>query len=136
MEERRLDGDRVDPELGQDLGRGDRVGDIRLARGAALAGVGLDSQVERGVDGREVGRRVMLGDRRLERRAQCLDIELATGRSARQGLAASRPATGGRLGPRGLLDDRGRLGGRRLLDDSRLPDGLGAGRGGGHGPQG
>ena len=32
VEERRLDRDRVDAELGGDLGRRDRVGDVRLAR--------------------------------------------------------------------------------------------------------
>ena len=68
VQERRLDGDRVDAELGQDLGRGDRVGDVRLARRAALAGVGLDRQVEGAIDGAEVGGRVVLGDGRLERR--------------------------------------------------------------------
>ena len=47
VQERGLDRDRVDAELGQDLGRGDRVGDVRLAGRAALAGVGLDRQVER-----------------------------------------------------------------------------------------
>ena len=37
VEERRLDGDRVDAEVGQDLGRGDRVGHVRLARARASA---------------------------------------------------------------------------------------------------
>ena len=47
VEERGLDGDRVDPELGQDLGRGDRVGDERLAGRPRLALVGGDREVER-----------------------------------------------------------------------------------------
>ena len=50
VEERRLDGDRVDAELGEDLGRGDRVRDVRLAGRPALAVVGLDGEVERRVD--------------------------------------------------------------------------------------
>ena len=36
VEERGRDRDRVDAELREDLGRGDRVGDVRLARGADL----------------------------------------------------------------------------------------------------
>ena len=63
VEERRLDRDRVDAELGEDLGRRDRVGDVRLAGGAALAGVGLDREVERARRPVEVGARVVLGDR-------------------------------------------------------------------------
>ena len=47
VEERGLDRDRVDAELGDDLGRGDRVGDVRLAGRPPLAGVGLDREVER-----------------------------------------------------------------------------------------
>ena len=42
VEERGLDGDRVDAELGEDLRRRDRVGDVRLARGALLVAVRLD----------------------------------------------------------------------------------------------
>ena len=52
VEERRLDGDRVDPELGRDLGRGDRVGDVRLAGRPTLARVGLDGEVEGRADRR------------------------------------------------------------------------------------
>ena len=37
VEQRRRDRDRVDPEVGQDLGRRDRVGDVRLARRPDLA---------------------------------------------------------------------------------------------------
>ena len=50
VEERRGDRDRVDPELGGDLGRRDRVGDVRLAGRPALALVGLDGEVERLLD--------------------------------------------------------------------------------------
>ena len=63
VEERRLDGDRVDPELGDDLGRGDRVGDVRLAGRPLLALVGLDREIERGPDGSQVGLRIVPGDR-------------------------------------------------------------------------
>ena len=37
----------IDAKVGQDLGRCDRVGDVRLARRSGLAGVGLDREVER-----------------------------------------------------------------------------------------
>ena len=47
VEERRLDGDRLDAEVGQDLGRGDRVGDVRLAGRPQLALVGVDGERER-----------------------------------------------------------------------------------------
>ena len=44
VEERGLDRDRVEAELGEDLGRGDRVRDEGLARGADLAAVRLDRE--------------------------------------------------------------------------------------------
>ena len=50
------------PELGEDLGRGDRVGDVRLARRADLARVGLDREVEGALDDVEVGLRVVAVD--------------------------------------------------------------------------
>ena len=62
------DGDRVDAELGEDLGRGDRVGDVRLARGADLARVGLDGEVEGALDAAEVGLRVVAVELGEERR--------------------------------------------------------------------
>jgi hypothetical protein len=77
VEQRGLDRDRVDAELGEDLGRGDRVRDVRFAGRTVLAGVRLDREIERGVDGGLVGRRVMLRDRGLERRSQRLDIDFA-----------------------------------------------------------
>ena len=46
VQERRLDGDRVDAELGEDLRRGDRVGDVRLAGRPPLAVVRVDREVE------------------------------------------------------------------------------------------
>ena len=94
VEQRGLDRDRVDAELGEDLGRRDRVGDVRLAGRAALAGVGLDRQVERRVDGRQVGGRVMLRDGCLERRSQRLEIDVAAGLGAGQRLARRWPRRG------------------------------------------
>jgi hypothetical protein len=46
VQERRLDRDRIDAQLSDDLGRRDRVGDIFLAGRAALALVRLDGEVE------------------------------------------------------------------------------------------
>ncbi len=54
VEEPGLDGHRVDPQVGQDLGRGDRVGDVRLAGRPLLVAVGLDRQVEGPADRLEV----------------------------------------------------------------------------------
>ena len=67
---------------------GDRVGHVWLAGGPWLALVRVDREVERPVDARQVGRRVVVGDRRLERGAQRLEIDLA--RSA--GPDGRRPA--------------------------------------------
>ncbi len=59
VEEGGLDGDGIDSEVGQDLGRCDRVGDVRLARRSGLAGVGLDREVERAADRLKVRLRVV-----------------------------------------------------------------------------
>ena len=64
------DRDRVDAELGEDLGRRDRVRDVRLARRADLVGVGLDGEVERALDDVEVGLRVVAVDLGEELRAR------------------------------------------------------------------
>ena len=103
VQERRLDRDRVDAELGEDLGRRDRVRDVRLAGRPALALVRLDGEVEGPLDGGEVGRRVVLGDRRLERRAQGLEvgIPVADGgraRGPRRGVAVRAGALAGAAG--------------------------------------
>ena len=76
-----VDGDRVDAEVGQDLRRRDRVGDVRLARGADLARVGLDGEVERALDRLEVGLRVLAMELGQERGPQPVQVP------------------GGRLGP-------------------------------------
>ena len=116
VQEGRLDGDRVDAELGQDLGAGDGMGDVRLAGRAALAGVGLDGQVEGGVDGGEVGRRVVLGEGRLERRRRASRSTSPAGvaggvvgarRGPRRPAVPSRSATGVALG-------RGSVGGHAV----------------------
>ena len=64
VEERRLDRDRVDAELGEDLGRRDRVGDVRLARRADLR---LRGPRRRGRTPRSTG--VEVGLRVVRRRA-------------------------------------------------------------------
>ena len=74
VEEGGLDRDRVDPELGQDLGRGDRVRDERLAGRPLLALVRGDREIERPPDRFEVGAGVLLEDRGVEGRAQRLEI--------------------------------------------------------------
>ena len=89
VEQRRLDGDRVDAELGQDLGRGDRMRDVRLAGRAALALVGGDGQVERLADRSQVGRGVLLEDGRVEIGPQGVEVDPDAGR-----LRAQQPARG------------------------------------------
>ncbi len=128
VEERRLDGDRIDAELRQDLGAGDRVGDIGLAGRPFLAGVGFDGQIEGAIDPGEIGVWVMLDDRSLERGAQDLEVDVAArtrrrdgGRSAR---TTARPSPIRRR-PRGAIGRRGTGGG-----------GLGSWGGARHGRQG
>ena len=84
VEERGLDRGRVEAELGQDLGRGDRVGDVRLAAGPLLALVGGDREVERAVDRLEVRAGMLREDRR---------VELASG--ARRGRGRALPVSRG-----------------------------------------
>ena len=74
MEERRLDGDRVDPELGQDLRRGDRMRDVRLAGRPLLAFVGHDREIERLADRLEIGAGVLGEDRGIELGPHPLEI--------------------------------------------------------------
>ena len=101
VEERGLDRGRVEAELGEDLGRRDRVGDVRLAGGALLALVGGDGEVERAVDRLEVGARgaparIAAWRRRPER----LEVRsLAVARRARRAHAGGR---GARAVARGL----------------------------------
>ena len=122
VEQRRRDRHRVEAELGQDLGHGQRMGDVRLAAGPLLALVGLDGEAVGPFDGLQVGLRVVL----VERREQV----------ARGGLHGARRGPGCRVrGPgRGAPAlDRGRGGGidghggqctprpRRLLKRPRCP---------------
>ena len=93
MEEGRLDRRRVEPELGQDLGGRDRVDDVRIARGALLALVGGDREVEGAPDGFEIRARVLREDGRVEPRPES--------RRGRDPCRAGREAvTGARRGPR------------------------------------
>ena len=120
MEQGRLDGDGIDPELGQDLGRGDRVGRVWLTGRATLAGVRLDGEIERTVDRVRVGVGVVLGEGRQERGPERFEVRFA-GRPAswRRGCGASRGAS--------------RRPGRRC---GRLAGRFRAWRGRGHGRQG
>ena len=111
VEQRRRRGDRVDAEVGEDLGRGDRVGDVRLARGADLARVGLDGEVEGALDAAEVGLGMVAVELGEQRGPQAVQVD---GRGP--GAPASRRSASGRgRGPcsrravsRGAPPDRGR----------------------------
>jgi hypothetical protein len=97
VEERRLDGDGVDAEVGQDLRRRDRVRDVGLAGGPLLAPMRVDRQVEGTIEVGEVGGRMMLGDGGLQRRPQRLEIDFA--RPARlDRLSPARAPASRRLG--------------------------------------
>ena len=63
VQERRLDRDRVDAEVGEDLGRRDRVRHVGLARRPDLRAVGLHGEVNRALDPSEIGGRIVLVDR-------------------------------------------------------------------------
>ncbi len=94
VEERRLDGGRVDPELGQDLGRRDRVRDVRLAGRPLLAVVRGHREVEGAADRLEVARRVLGGDGRVEVLAEGLEVDFGlrpscSGRGRTAGPAAA-----------------------------------------------
>ena len=94
VEERRLDGDRVDPELGQDLRRGDRMRDVRLAGRPLLALVGDDREIERLADRLEVGAGVLLEDRGVELGPHPLEIGALGGRRPEPGPGhAEEPAS-------------------------------------------
>ena len=102
VEERGLDRDRVDPELGEDLGRGDRMRDVRLAGRASLALVRVDGEIERLADGFEVAAGVLGEDRGVEGGAGAPRDPGPSGRAdpcARRRGALARPAVGagGRL---------------------------------------
>ena len=65
VQERRLDRDRVEAELGERLRRGDRVSDIRLAARPLLVRVRLDRETVGSFDAGQVGRGMVLpGPRR------------------------------------------------------------------------
>jgi hypothetical protein len=54
--------DRVDAQVGQDLGRGDGVRDVRLARGALLPGVRLGREAIGALDRFEVRLGIVLAE--------------------------------------------------------------------------
>ena len=129
MEQRGLDRDRVDPELREDLGARDRVGDVWLPSRALLAGVRFDCEVERTVDTREVRVGVMLRDRRLQRGPQDLEVDRASRRGWRDRRGATWPATRTGGFPRRAHDLARR--GRPRRPGRRRGGGRGGGTGGG-----
>jgi hypothetical protein len=62
VQDRGRHGDRIDADVGEDLGRGQRVGDIRLAGYARLAVVRHLGHLESGPERRQVCLRVVPGD--------------------------------------------------------------------------
>ena len=113
VQELRLDRDRVDAEVGEDLGRRDRMRDERLARCALLVAVGLDREVDRPLDRLDVRVGVVLEDRRDQPPARA---PRASPSAASAGFAAS---------------DRDRDGSRavRFVRQRRVPAALLGGRG-------
>ena len=94
-----LDRSRIDAQLGEDLRRRDRVGDVRLAGRPLLALMGFDREVEGAINVLEVGRRVMARNRFLEMASQRFQ-------AARAGLRAPdgrQPPPRGRAGRSGAL---------------------------------
>ena len=101
------DRDRVQAQLGQDLGHRQRVGDVGLAADAVLALVRLHGEGEGGRDRRQVGLRVALVQLLLDLLERALHAgrrEVLRRRRSRASLRASAP--GRALG----LDFGGRLG--------------------------
>ncbi len=91
MQERGLDRDEVNSELGECLCRGDRVRDVVLAGGALLARVRLDGEVERVADLGEVGLGIVRGDGREQVRAQARDVRRSLGRGGQPRRCPTRP---------------------------------------------
>ena len=145
VEQRRLDRDRIDPELGEDLRRRDGMRDVRLARPASLALVRRDGKVECRADRVEVDARVLLEDRREEVCAQRLEIgaRAALAMAAGSGVRGPRPLPFS-AGGRGAAVAVAAFGGGRLRLGVAVADRFrprrgrrfGSWRGAGHGPQG
>ena len=116
VEQRGLDGDRVDPQLGHDLRRGDGMGHVRLAGRADLALVRRNGQVEGTLDAAQVGGRMVVGHRGLEGRPERLEI----GARRASGADRWRPArTSPGRGLRRLLRGSRSRGGRRGMTRGR-----------------
>ena len=135
------------PSSASDLGRRDGMRDVRLAGGALLLRVRLDGEVERPLDGAQVGLGVMRADRAEEGLAQRLEVDvdghdrIAAGTSAVLAVVldggapvATRAALGWRRDGRRPLRcasfGRGALARARGRRHGRGPGG-GSGRGGG-----
>ncbi len=119
VQQRRLDGRRVEPELGQDLGGRDRMDDIWLAGRSLLAGMRLDRPVECPSDGFDIGIRMLGKDRRVERLPERFDVDVAIRRHRGHGRHAARAPPGGP--GRRRLRLRGRAGHRAKHTLSRSP---------------
>src|SRR4029079_3405378 len=98
VQERGLDRRRVEAELGEDLGRCDRVDDVRFTGSALLALVRRDGEVVGAVDGLEVRPRVFLQNRGMEEGPERLEIgALAVAIRGDDGRAPWTPVGGGVL---------------------------------------
>ena len=95
VQQRGFDRHRVDAQVGQDLGRGDRVGDVRFARRPPLTLVGLGRQVEGQVHRRQVGLRVVAADGGDEVGPKPIEIRLEPYRGPDRGQRPTRSPAGG-----------------------------------------
>ena len=95
VEQRALDRHRVDPEVGEDLRRGDRMYDVRLAGDALLAVVGLHREVERALDGFDVRAGVVLAHRCEEARPEGFEIDGRVGTDRGRGAGPHDGGPGG-----------------------------------------
>ena len=86
------DGHRVDAQLGQDLGRRDRVGDVGLAGGPLLPFVRLGGELVGALDRCQVGLRVVLVERRVQMAGGGLEGPRLAGRRGSGGARRSATA--------------------------------------------
>ena len=127
VEQRGLDRDRVDPELGEDLGRRDRVRDVRLAGRAPLAVMRRDGEIERAT--RLASRSTPGCSSRIARAKGRAEAFRGPGSAALAAAVGVEPPVPSRRGARG---------GARAAGFARRGDGGCFVRGvvAGHGPQG